>query len=34
MANAMLSVLQMVGLEVEQFGDSTRAMELNAAATA
>ena len=34
MANAMLSVLQMVGLEVEQFGDSTRAMELNAGATA
>jgi hypothetical protein len=30
MANAMLSVLQMVGLEVEQFGDSTRAMDLNA----
>jgi len=29
MANAMLSVLQMAGLEIEQFGDSTRAMELN-----
>jgi hypothetical protein len=29
MANAMLSVLQMVGLEIEQFGDSTRALELN-----
>jgi hypothetical protein len=29
MANAMLSVLQMVGLEIDQFGDSTRAMELN-----
>jgi hypothetical protein len=29
MANAMLSVLQMVGLEIEQFGDSTRPMELN-----
>jgi hypothetical protein len=29
MANAMLSVLQMVGLEIESFGDSTRAMELN-----
>jgi hypothetical protein len=30
MANAMLSVLQMVGLEIDQFGDSTKAMELNA----
>jgi hypothetical protein len=30
MANAMLSALQMVGLEIEQFGDSTKAMELNA----
>jgi hypothetical protein len=30
MANAMLSVLQMAGLEIEQFGDSTRAMDLNA----
>jgi hypothetical protein len=29
MANAMLAVLQMAGLEIEQFGDSTRAMELN-----
>ena len=29
MANAMLSVLQMVGLEIQQFGDSTRPMELN-----
>jgi hypothetical protein len=29
MANAMLSVLQMVGLEINQFGDSTKAMELN-----
>ena len=29
MANAMLSVLQMVGLEIAQFGDSTKAMELN-----
>jgi hypothetical protein len=29
MANAMLTVLQMVGLEIEQFGDSTKAMELN-----
>ena len=29
MANAMLSVLQMVGLEISQFGDSTKAMELN-----
>ena len=29
MANAMLSMLQMVGLEIESFGDSTRAMELN-----
>ena len=30
MANAMLAGLQMVGLEIEQFGDSTKAMELNA----
>jgi hypothetical protein len=29
MANAMLTGLQMLGLEIEQFGDSTRAMELN-----
>jgi hypothetical protein len=29
MANAMLSVLQMVGLEITQFGDSTQPMELN-----
>ena len=29
MANAMLRALQMVGLEIEEFGDSTRAMELN-----
>jgi hypothetical protein len=29
MANAMLSVLQMLGLEIDSFGDSTRAMELN-----
>jgi Protein of unknown function (DUF1552) len=29
MANAMLSVLQMVGLEIDQFGDSNKAMELN-----
>jgi hypothetical protein len=29
MANAMLSVLQMSGLEIEAFGDSTRALELN-----
>jgi hypothetical protein len=29
MANAMLSVLQMVGLEIDQFGDSTKPMELN-----
>jgi Protein of unknown function (DUF1552) len=29
MANAMLSVLQMLGLEIDQFGDSTKAMELN-----
>jgi hypothetical protein len=29
MANAMLAVLQMAGLEIEQFGDSTRPMELN-----
>ena len=30
MANAMLSILQMVGLEIDQFGDSTKSMELNA----
>ncbi len=30
MANAMLSALQMTGLEIDQFGDSTRAMDLNA----
>ena len=29
MANAMLSMLQMVGLEITQFGDSTKPMELN-----
>jgi hypothetical protein len=29
MANAMLSVLQMVGLEIDHFGDSAKAMELN-----
>jgi len=29
MANAMLSALQMLGLEIDRFGDSTRAMELN-----
>ena len=29
MANAMLSVLQMVGLEIDQFGDSGKPMELN-----
>ena len=29
MANAMLAALQLVGLEIEQFGDSTRPMELN-----
>ena len=29
MANAMLTVGQMLGLEVEQFGDSTAAMDLN-----
>jgi hypothetical protein len=29
MANAMLSALQIVGLELTQFGDSTTAMELN-----
>jgi hypothetical protein len=29
MANAMLSALQMVGLAIEQFGDSTKPMELN-----
>jgi Protein of unknown function (DUF1552) len=30
MANAMLSVLQMTGLEIDRFGDSTRALDLNA----
>ncbi len=30
MANAMLSVLKMTGLEIDQFGDSTRALDLNA----
>ena len=30
MANAMLSVLQMLGLEIDQFGDSAKPMELNA----
>ena len=29
MANAMLSVAQMLGLELEKFGDSTAAMDLN-----
>ena len=29
MANAMLSVLKMTGLEIDQFGDSTRALDLN-----
>ena len=29
MANAMLTVLQAVGLEIDQFGDSNKAMELN-----
>ncbi|MFP5379512.1 MAG: DUF1552 domain-containing protein, partial [Vicinamibacteria bacterium] len=29
MANAMLAALRMLGLETEQFGDSTRAMDLN-----
>jgi hypothetical protein len=29
MANAMLPVLQMVGLEIDRFGDSSQAMELN-----
>ena len=31
MANAMLSVGQMLGLEMDKFGDSTAAMDLNAA---
>ena len=29
MANAMLSALQMLGLDIDHFGDSNRAMELN-----
>jgi hypothetical protein len=29
MANAMLSVLQIAGLEIDQFGDSTHTLELN-----
>jgi hypothetical protein len=29
MANAMLSMLQMLGLDMDQFGDSTAAMDLN-----
>jgi hypothetical protein len=29
MANAMLAALQMVGVELDQFGDANRAMELN-----
>jgi hypothetical protein len=29
MANAMLSILQMLGLEIDHFGDSTKPMELN-----
>jgi hypothetical protein len=32
MANPMLSVAQMLGLEMDRFGDSTEAMDLNAAA--
>ena len=31
MANAMLSVVQMLGLEIDKFGDSTAAMDLNQA---
>jgi hypothetical protein len=31
MANAMLSVAQHLGLEMEKFGDSTGAMDLNQA---
>ena len=31
MANAMLSVAQMLGLDFEKFGDSTAAMDLNGA---
>ncbi len=31
MANAMLSALNMVGVDMEAFGDSTKAMDLNAA---
>jgi hypothetical protein len=34
MANAMLSVLQMIGLETESFGDSSGAMGLNEAGSA
>jgi hypothetical protein len=33
MANAMLSALQMLGLEIDHFGDSTQAMDLNPRAT-
>jgi hypothetical protein len=29
MANAMLSMVQMLGLEMDKFGDSTAAMDLN-----
>ena len=29
MANAMLSTMQMLGLPLEKFGDSTEAMDLN-----
>jgi hypothetical protein len=29
MANAMLSLGQMLGLDMEKFGDSTTAMDLN-----
>ena len=29
MANAMLSVMHMLGLETDKFGDSTAAMDLN-----
>jgi hypothetical protein len=31
MANAMLAVLQTLGCEVDSFGDSSAAMDLNAA---
>jgi hypothetical protein len=29
MANAMLTAMQMLGLNLERFGDSTQAMDLN-----